>query len=102
MWWSNLVNRSCPCFWQLRKYDLNIDSYTGYNSSADPTIANSFAAAALRFGHSTVGNMYTRPGHFDVPISDYHNPTPLYDLQSGGVDGILRGLLEQSARKIDR
>ena len=46
--------------------------------------------------------MYIRPGHFDVPISDFHNPTPLYDLQSGGVDGILRGLLEQSASKIDR
>lgn len=60
------------------------------------------AAAALRFGHSAVGNVYTRPGHFDMPVDDMHNPTPLYDLEQGGVDGILNGLLEKPARKIDR
>ena len=46
--------------------------------------------------------MYTRPDFFDMPIDDMHNPTPLYNLQQGGVDSILNGRLEQSARKIDR
>ncbi|XP_078361510.1 peroxidasin homolog pxn-1-like [Oculina patagonica] len=86
----------------LQAYDLKLNSYTGYNSSADASIANSFAAAALRFGHSTIGKAYIRPGHLDVPVKDFHDPTPLYNLQEGGVDGILKGLLQQSARKIDR
>lgn len=46
--------------------------------------------------------MYTRPDFFDMPIDDMHNPTPLYNLQQGDVDSILNGMLEQSARKIDR
>ena len=43
-----------------------------------------------------------RPGHTDLQVDDFHNPTPLYHLQEGGVDGILKGLLDQSARRIDR
>lgn len=86
----------------LREYELNLTQPWQYDPSANSSIANSFGSAALRFGHSTVGNMYTGPDNFDMPIDDMHNPTPLYNLQQGGVDSILNGLLEQSARKTDR
>ena len=77
--------------------------YGGHNTSVDPSIVKSFPTAALRFGHSAVGNSYKLTGNgmcARIPIADFHNPAPLYE--EGGVDLILRGLLEQSARKVDR
>ena len=58
--------------------------------------------AALRFGHNTVGNTYKRGGSecARIPVADLHNPTLLYE--EYGIDGILEGILKQSARKIDR
>ncbi|CAH3120024.1 unnamed protein product [Porites lobata] len=82
-----------------RQYGLVLKSggfYTGYDASVDPSIANSFATAALRYGHSTVGNIY-KPC---IPTADFHNPAPLY--AENGVDAILRGLLYQPAREVDR
>ena len=84
---------------QRKEYDLVLESndfYGGYHVSVDPSIANSFATAALRYGHSAVGNFY-KPC---TPTADFHNPAPLY--AENGVDAILRGLLNQPAREVDR
>lgn len=40
---------------QLDKYELRLEPssfYSGYDSSVNPGIANAFAAAAFRFGHT--------------------------------------------------
>ena len=36
--------------------------YSGYNASVNPTVANAFASAALRFGHSLIKNTLSRSG----------------------------------------
>ena len=41
---------------------LVTDHYSGYNASVNPTVANAFASAALRFGHSLIKNTLSRSG----------------------------------------
>lgn len=38
----------------------NSEYYRGYDDSVDPTVANAFATAAFRFGHSLVPNTFVR------------------------------------------
>lgn len=47
---------------------LNKGYYQDYNIRVDPTIANSFATAAFRFGHSMVQNSFVRTDSKHVPF----------------------------------
>lgn len=38
----------------MKKYDLEFEMYSGYNSSFDSSIANEFASAAFRFAHTLI------------------------------------------------
>ena len=42
----------------MQEYDLVVAEESLYDSSVDPTIFNSFATSAFRFGHSMVNGMF--------------------------------------------
>lgn len=47
----------------MKVFDLEVlikGYYDGYDSSVNPTIANSFSTAAYRFGHSLVQHSFLR------------------------------------------
>ncbi|CAO4384089.1 unnamed protein product [Caenorhabditis nigoni] len=79
-------------------YDTIIGEYKGYNPETNPTIANEFATAALRFAHTLINTHLfrfdkdfkeTKEGH--LPL---HNAffAPERLVSEGGVDPLLRGL----------
>jgi len=80
--------------------------YTGYNESVNPTIANSFATAAFRFGHSLVKSSIERcnkefrkvPFHIDLH-KEMNNPSNLHNF--GSVDRVLLGLVNTKLSRRD-
>ncbi|MFH4978018.1 hypothetical protein AB6A40_004727 [Gnathostoma spinigerum] len=75
-----------------------IGPYTGYDPEVDPTLANSFSAAALRFGHTIVNPVLYRLDKDFKPIKEGNLPlheaffAPERLLSEGGIDPLLRGL----------
>ena len=76
-----------------------LENYGGYNSSVDVTIANGFATAAYRFGHSQIMPFLSR---LDSNYDQLPNgPLLLQDaffapfriLEEGGIDPLIRGLI---------
>ena len=76
-----------------------LENYGGYNSSVDVTIANGFATAAYRFGHSQIMPFFSRlDSNYDqLPIGPLllQNAffTPFRILEEGGIDPLIRGLI---------
>lgn len=95
--------------YQRQQYDLVLKTrgyYTGYDSTVDAGIINSFAAAAYRFGHSQIRNVIKRLGMYhrqfkDIDMKEFINPIPVYDNSNGGVDSILRGLASARSESVD-
>lgn len=83
-----------------------IPAYAGHRPQVNPTIANEFAAAAFRFGHSMLDSELWRLGADGKSISAgsvlLRNAffTPWLVNQTG-IDPILRGLAAQPAQEID-
>lgn len=47
----------------VKMFELYLEKngyYRGYDDGVDPTVANAFATAAFRFGHSLVPNTFVR------------------------------------------
>jgi len=42
----------------MRNYELLLTNESQYDANADPTIVNSFATAAYRFGHTLVDGVF--------------------------------------------
>ncbi|XP_046386027.1 uncharacterized protein LOC124155895 isoform X2 [Ischnura elegans] len=92
------------------KYGLDLlrDGYfTGYDPDCDPTIANEFAAAAFRFGHSLLKPQLERADvkyvkrEPAVRLRDtFFNPDILYN--AGVVDDLIRGLAATPMETLDQ
>lgn len=78
--------------------------YRGYSADVNPSVANVFATAALRFGHTLINPFLLRLDHnYDLlnASSDYSGHLPLHQtffaphrlVEEGGIDPLLRGLL---------
>ncbi|CAL4107451.1 unnamed protein product, partial [Meganyctiphanes norvegica] len=81
-----------------------LGDYKGYDPNVNPTIANVFATAAFRFGHSMINPMLQRlnstfqtipEGHLQLHKSFF---APWRLVQEGGVDPIIRGLFSSPAK----
>ena len=80
--------------------------YNGYNDTINPTIANSFASAAFRFGHSLVQSTLRRcnKNFSEVPFfiklhKELNNPSNLHNF--GSVDRLMFGLVDQKISRRD-
>ncbi|ALC43349.1 Pxn [Drosophila busckii] len=81
-----------------------LGDYTGYNPQLNPSIANEFATAALRFGHTIINPVLHRLNSSFMPIPQGHLPlhkaffAPWRLAYEGGVDPLLRGMLAVPAK----
>nr|ABO52828.1 IP04158p [Drosophila melanogaster] len=92
----------------VKLFDLELmpsGYYERYSSKVNPTVANAFAAAAFRFGHSLVQNSYTRCDRHHNVINNnvsLHEEFQRGDIGSAGsLHRLLRGLASQRALKRD-
>lgn len=96
----------------MKKYKIKLYRLHASRSFYDPTvnsgIANVFATAAFRFGHSQLQNDFHRrgPGYYDLhnPFqlnSSFFCPYSIYNMSTGGIDSILRGLLMTPPQTVD-
>lgn len=80
--------------------------YHGYDPDVNPTIVNSFATAAYRFGHSQIQPVFQRLDEtYQQPINEGHLLlrdaffAPFRLLEEGGIDPLLRGLIASPSKK---
>lgn len=80
---------------------LKLGSYSGYNNKINPSVANVFATAALRFGHTLINPFLLRLNETYEPTTNFSSHISLHNaffaphrlVEEGGIDPLLRGLL---------
>lgn len=83
-----------------------IPPYQGFREEVDPTIANEFAAAAYRFGHSLLPAIIRRigPDGSSIEAGDLPLAQAFFDpsiIEENGIDSLLRGLASQRCQELD-
>ncbi|MEO0513793.1 MAG: peroxidase family protein [Planctomycetota bacterium] len=85
----------------------SLDSYSGYDPSANPGISAEFSSAIFRFGHTMLNENLLRlnadgstfaGGHLDLSASFFD---PDLITEAGSLDALIRGLARQEANAID-
>ena len=83
-----------------------LGEYKGYDPNVNPSIINSFAAAAFRFGHGLVNPIMFRLDEDFNPIPQGNLPlhkaffAPYRLLEEKGIDPLIRGLFAKEAKKL--
>ncbi|MFK8057718.1 MAG: peroxidase family protein [Saprospiraceae bacterium] len=86
---------------------IELPTYQGYDQTVNPAIANTFAAAAFRMGHTLLNGDIRRLHPDGTPFSGvpldlkdaYFNPASLP--AAGGVEPFLKGMAEQTQQSFD-
>ena len=96
-----------PKIFGAPSYHLFVGPYPGYDSDVDPSIPNSFGAAAYRYGHTLIRSQFDRLGANNRPLAI--GPLNLADaffspdqFRIGlGTDPIVRGWLARNSLRVD-
>jgi len=93
----------------VQQWHLDLKKDTDYNENADPSISNSFATAAYRFGHSMIQgliamyNTQTIKEYTQYALGNNYFNMSNYEYNGGeGMEQILTGLIKQNAQAHDR
>ena len=96
-----------PLLLGQKGFNTFIGHYSSYSHKVNPSVPNSFASAAYRFGHSLVKPTFARLDKNYKPLrvgslglrEAFFNPLQYFI--SGGTDPIMRGLLKDKSREMD-
>lgn len=85
-----------------------VPAYTGYDPNVDATVANEFASALFRVGHTMLSPMLRRVDNDgntipagDIALRDaFFAPQRILD--EGGIDPLLKGLASQRMQELDQ
>lgn len=91
----------------LPAFGINLPSYTGYNSTVNPTIMSIFSSAAFRIGHTLVNEQILRLDDTGDLLSfgsihikeAFFKPEILKD--EGGIEPFFRGMATQAQQEFD-
>jgi len=88
----------------MEKYKLDLAGDSKYNPNANPSVLNSFATAAFRFGHSMINSLFkvifTNQEIF-WRLSDLFNGKKFNGKHLLDIEPMILGLLNQNAQKVD-
>ena len=88
----------------MNKYNLGLEGDSKYRPDANPSVLNSFATAAFRFGHSMINSLFKvifTNRELVWRLSDIFNGKKFNGQHMLDIEPMLLGLLNQNAQKVD-